>query len=101
MATLVPTEPTASSAAKAERLEARITAPLKETLQRAADLEGRSLTDFVISAAHDTAKRVIQEHGILLLTANDSKVFVNALLHPPAPNEKLRRAARRYKQKHG
>ena len=91
----------AASAARVERLEARITNRQKQILQRAADLEGRSLTDFVISAAQAVAKRVIQEHEILALTARDSEMFVRALLNPPAPSDKLRRAARRYIQKHG
>jgi uncharacterized protein (DUF1778 family) len=85
---------------KAERLEARITSAQKEMLQRAAEIEGRSLTDFVVSSAQATAKRVIQEHEILVLSARDREVFVSALLNPRAPNEKLRQAARRYKQKH-
>lgn len=87
--------------AKAERLEARIAPAQKEILQRAAELEGRSLTDFVVSAAQATAKRIIHEHEVLLLTARDRELFVKALSDPPAPNETLRKAARRYKRKHG
>jgi Protein of unknown function (DUF1778) len=34
---------------KSERLEARLSREQKELLQWAADLEGRSLTDFVVS----------------------------------------------------
>jgi len=101
MATTIPTAPPAPSAGKAERLEARITPAQKEILQHAAELEGRSLTDFVVSSAQAAARRIIHEHEILLLSAKDREVFVNALLNPPAPNDKLRRAARRYKQKHG
>jgi uncharacterized protein (DUF1778 family) len=92
---------TTASSGRAERLEARITLAQKEILQRAAELEGRSLTDFVVSAAQEAARRIIQEHEILFLSARDHEVFVNALLNPPAPNEKLGRAARRYRQKHG
>lgn len=88
-------------AGKGERLEARITPAQKEILQHAAELEGRSLTDFVVSSAQATARRIIHEHEVLLLSARDREVFVNALLNPPSPNDKLRRAARRYKQKHG
>jgi uncharacterized protein (DUF1778 family) len=73
----------------------------KELLQRAAELEGRSLTDFVVSSAQEAARRIIQEHEVMLLNARDREVFVKALLAPPAPNAKLRRAARRYKQQHG
>ena len=88
------------SIARAERLEARITPGQKRLLQRAADLEGRSLTDFVVSSAQAAAKNVIEEHQVLRLSARDSERFVNALLNPPKPNENLLRAARRYKQKH-
>jgi uncharacterized protein (DUF1778 family) len=35
------------------------------------------------------------------LSEKDRELFVAALLNPPAPNEKLRKAARRYKQKRG
>lgn len=97
----MPTAVTIASAGKAERLEARITPAQKEILQRAAELEGRSLTDFVVSSAQAAARLIIAQHEILLLSAKDREVFVNALLNPPAPNGKLRRAARRYKQKHG
>lgn len=100
MPTLLRTVPEPAEGGKTERLEARITSAQKEILQRAAEIEGRSLTDFVVSSAQATARRVIQEHEILVLSANDREVFVNALLNPPAPNEKLRKAARRYKQKH-
>ena len=92
---------TTAPAGKAERLEARITPAQKEVLQRAAELEGRSLTDFVVSSAQAAARRIIEEHEILLLTARDREVFLDALLNPPRANGKLRRAARRYKQKHG
>jgi len=98
---MVTTAPAISSVGKAERLEARISLVQKELLQRAAELEGRSLTDFVVSSAQAMAKRIIHEHEILLLSAKDREVFLNALLNPPAPNEKLRRAAHRYQQKHG
>ena len=101
MPRMVTSAPEPVAAGKAERLEARITSAQKEILQRAAEIEGRSLTDFVVSSAQATAKRVIQEHEILVLSSKDREVFVNALLNPPAPNAKLRRAVRRYKQKHG
>ena len=45
----------AAAAARGERLEARISAEQKGLLQRAADLQGRTLTDFVVQSAHDAA----------------------------------------------
>jgi uncharacterized protein (DUF1778 family) len=86
---------------KAERLEARISKEQKELFQRAADLQGRSLTDFVLSSVLDAAKRAIQEHEMMILSVQDREVFVEALLNPPELSCKLEAAAQRYKQIRG
>lgn len=46
----------------AERLEARMSADKKNLLRNAAELYGRTLTDFVINSAYEAAVRVIQEY---------------------------------------
>ena len=74
------------------RLEARLPASVYALLKRAAELKGRSITDFVVNAAHDAAQRVIEDHGILRLSAEDQVRFAEALLNPPAPNVELKRA---------
>lgn len=74
------------------RLEARLPASVYATLKRAAELKGRSITDFVVSAAHEAAQRAIEEEGILRLSAEDQRRFAEALINPPKPNEALRRA---------
>lgn len=81
-------------AGKPQRLEARVTKEQKDLLERAADLEGRSLTDFLVSSAAAAAKQVIQEHEVLRLTTRDRTVLLAALQNPPAPNAKLRELAR-------
>lgn len=78
---------------KSARLEARLTEAQKNLLQHAADLTGRSLTEFVVSVA----ARTVREHEVLTLGARDRKVSVDALLKPDPPNKRLRKAARRYK----
>jgi uncharacterized protein (DUF1778 family) len=83
---------------KVERLEARVTRAQKELFQLAAEIEGRTLTDFVISSVADAAKRVIQEHEMMTLSVRDREVFVEVLLNPPEPSDRLRAAASRYKQ---
>ena len=82
------------AAVKPERLEARVTSEQKELIERAADLEGRSLTDFVVASVAAAAKQVIQEHEILKLAAQDRAVFLAALQNPPEPNAKLRELLR-------
>jgi uncharacterized protein (DUF1778 family) len=85
-------------AAKTARLEARLTDTQKALFQHAADLTGRSLTEFVVSSAQEVAARTVREHEVLTLSGLDRQVFVDALLKPILPNKRLRQAARRYKK---
>jgi uncharacterized protein (DUF1778 family) len=80
------------------RLEARISPETKSLLQKAADLEGRTLTDFVVASVQAEAYRVIEKHQKLKLNLEDSQAFVDALLNPPSPNADLKKAALRHKQ---
>lgn len=82
---------------RGERLEARITAAQKALIQRAADLQGRTLTDFVIASVQEAARRAIEEMEIIRLNAAESRAFAEALLTPPKPNRALREAAKRYR----
>ena len=84
-------------ATKSARLEARLSDEQKALFQHAADLSGRTLTEFVVSSAHEVAARTVREHEVLTLSGQDRQVFVNALLRPARPNKRLRQAARRYK----
>ena len=79
-------------AAKNERLEARVTTELKRTIAHAAQLAGRSITDFVLESVRKSAHETILEHEVIRLNADESRGFVRALLHPPKPNTKLRAA---------
>lgn len=86
---------------RSERVEARVTPRQKELLERAAALDGRTLTDFVLSSAQAAAAETIARHELLELTPDDQGVFVAALLKPPAPNAALRAAAERYMASRG
>ena len=78
------------------RIEARIAPEALETVKRAAELEGRSVSDFIVAAAHAAAKRTVKEAQIFRLSIEDQKRFVEAILDPPAPNDALRQAAAAY-----
>ncbi|HKP51632.1 MAG TPA: DUF1778 domain-containing protein [Chloroflexia bacterium] len=88
----------ARRAMKSERLEARVTRQQKALLQRAAELRGLSLTDFLIMSAQSAAEAIIREHNVITLTARDSLAFAEALLNPREPNEALRAAFARYSE---
>ena len=82
-----------STATKTSRLETRVSPEARETLVRAAEIEGRSVSDFVVAAALDAAKKVIAETQIISLSREASAQFARALISPPVPNDALKRAA--------
>ena len=78
------------------RLEARVDAEIKAKWQQAADLQGITLTDFIITSLQESANKVIQQHQRIKLTAKDTEAFVDAILNPSEPNENLRSAVAAY-----
>jgi uncharacterized protein (DUF1778 family) len=84
---------------KSFRFDARLNEEQKFLIQRAADLEGRSMTDFVLHSAEIAAERTIERRATLVLTARETKAFVDTLLNPPKPGSVLRRGGRDYRQK--
>ena len=82
--------------AKRHRLEARITDEQRQLFQRAADLQGRSLTDFVIATVHEKAVQTIESMQTIRLNEAESLAMAQALLNPRKPNAKLRAAVKEY-----
>lgn len=78
------------------RLEARVPRETKVLWEQAAAIQGRKVTEFVVGSAVEAAQRVLRENEFSNLTRLDRIAFVEALLNPPAPNEKLRKAAARH-----
>jgi uncharacterized protein (DUF1778 family) len=61
---------------------------------RAVALEQTDLTSFVLRTALREAQSVIDEHERIKLSPRDSELVMRLLENPPAPNAKLRKAAR-------
>ncbi|AFY55415.1 hypothetical protein Riv7116_2934 [Rivularia sp. PCC 7116] len=80
------------------RLEARVNPEIKALWQKAADLQGVTLTDFVIASVQAAAYKVIEQQQTLKLSTEDAEAFVEAILNPPKPSDALREATSRYKQ---
>jgi uncharacterized protein (DUF1778 family) len=85
-------------AQRAERLEIRTTSAQKRLIERAAELRGTSVTDFVVTNVQAAAAETIREFESLFLRDEAREAFVKALLNPPNPNEALKAAASRHKQ---
>jgi uncharacterized protein (DUF1778 family) len=78
------------------RLEARVPSETKILWERAAAVQGRKVTEFVVTSAVEAARRVLRESELSSLTRRDRIAFVEALLNPPVPNSRLRKAAARH-----
>ena len=74
------------------RLEARITPDALAVVRRAAELQGRSVSDFVVAAAQDAAHRAIEETNIIRLSVADQARFVDLLHNPPPLSPAMERA---------
>ena len=80
------------------RLEARISPDLHAMLKRVAELQGRTMTDFVVAALLEAAHRALEQSEVVRLPLADQECFANALMSPPQPSPALKRAfARRSK----
>ena len=76
------------------RLEARIHPEALAVVKRAAKIQGRSLSDFVVAAAQEAAHRTIEETTLIRLAAEDQRRFVELLLRPPELTPAMSRAKR-------
>ncbi len=81
--------PAATSTA---RLEARITPDLHAMFKRAAELQGRTMTDFVVAAVYEAAQRAIEQADVMRLSLADQQCFAQALQSPPPPTPALESA---------
>jgi uncharacterized protein (DUF1778 family) len=66
-------------------------------IERAAELRGSTVTEFVVTSAQQAAAATIRDFETLVLRDQARDVFVNAILNPPPPNDAARAAAQRYK----
>ena len=80
------------------RVEIRTTPAVQDKIKRAADIQGRTITDFVISAAESAAQKAIEEAYVIRLSIKDQNAFTDALLSPPKPSEALSRAVARHSE---
>jgi len=88
----------ARNANKEERVHIRMSGSAKRTLERAAAYTHKSLSEFVIGQALESADEIIRKHEDITLTQPDWDVFLNALEHPPKPTRKLKSAFQRQRE---
>jgi len=76
------------------RIEARITPATLAVVRRAAEIQGRSVSDFVVAAAKEAASRTIEETDIIRLSVEGQRQIAELIMNPPKPNRAMKRAFR-------
>ncbi len=84
---------TTKDTTRSSRFEARLSPDVLAMIKRAAELQGRSVSDFVVAAAQEIAQRTIEDTSVIRLSIEDQRRFVDLLINPPEPNPALQRAA--------
>jgi uncharacterized protein (DUF1778 family) len=84
---MMPQEP-----GRTARIEARISPDALAIVKRAAELQGRSVSDFVVAAAQEAASRAIEETQIIRLSVEDQRAFADSILNPPPLTPAMERA---------
>jgi uncharacterized protein (DUF1778 family) len=79
------------------RIEARIAPEALAVVRRAAEIEGRSISDFVVAAAQAAAQKAVADVEVIRLSRAAQEQFVAMLLNPPPPAAALRRALKRHR----
>lgn len=59
------------------------------------------MSEFVIYCINTEVDNVMNENSIMLTTLEDKKIFLNAILNPPAPNRKLKKAQLKFIKMNG
>ena len=80
------------------RLNARVEPQIYELLKRAAEIEGRTLTDFVIAAASSAARQTVESIEVLRLSKKQQEFIAEQLLNPPPIAPAMERAIERHKK---
>lgn len=87
-----------SGATRTTRIEARIAPDALAVVKRAAELQGRSVSDFVVAAAQEAANRAIEDAQIIRLSLEDQRAIAAAILNPPPLTPAMERAIARHRE---
>jgi uncharacterized protein (DUF1778 family) len=83
---------------RSARLETRLSPQALALIKRAAEIKGRSVSDFVVTAARQAAQRTIAETQVIHLALADQCALAEALGDPPKPAPALRRARKAHRR---
>lgn len=85
------------------RITARVPQPVVDELEEAAALVGVTVNQFIVQAASERARSIIDTSSRIKLSRRDAAFIANLLDSPPTPNKALLEAVQHYRKavKHG
>ena len=89
---------TIRASTRTARVEARIAPDALAVVRRAAELQGRSISDFLVAAALKDAHQTIEDAQIIRLSVDDQQRFAELLLDPPPLAPAMQRALKARKR---
>lgn len=80
------------------RIDVRLPLATREIIDRAAAMQGRSRTDFLMDAVLEKAKAVIAEHNLVQLSLQDQTLLATALIEQTVsePSDHTKALAQEY-----
>lgn len=87
-----------TSIIKQDRIGARVSHEVYETLCRAAELTGATVNQFLVQSALKEAQAVIEREEIIRLSPRDWNWLLDLIENPSEPNANLKAAMTRYQK---
>jgi len=81
-----------------ERIDVRLLREQKIFIEKAANIKGLTVTDFIIQNAVENAQKTIRDHEVWTLELPDAELFAAALAAPASITPRMAAAAGRYKK---
>ena len=75
--------------ARTERINLRLSGTAKLHIERAASVEGKTVSAFILASALEYADRAIDRHETMVLARDDAMRLFDALDNPPPLNDRL------------
>ena len=89
-----------SASSKDSRIDLRVTAEQKALLEKAASMQGVSLSAYTLLHLLPQAQKDVEDREKLVLTDRDRDLFLSAIANPPKLQGKLKSAIAEYRNKY-
>ena len=87
-----------TNVAKDDTLKFRMDAATAELMERARAYVNLDKSKFVRHCIREKAEAILAEHEMTVFTQDDWQTFFEMIDNPPAPTERMKKAAEKYKE---